>query len=85
MKRLLTSIAVGALAQSAALGQGESVAVLFNSKLPESRAVAEHYAKLRSIPWNHLIGLPLSDGHTISRREFTTQLEQPLEIGRAHV
>jgi uncharacterized protein (TIGR03790 family) len=78
MKRLLTSIAVGALAQSAALGQGESVAVLFNSKLPESRAVAEHYAKLRSIPWNHLIGLPLSDGHTISRREFTTQLEQPL-------
>ena len=78
MRRLITSIAFGALAQCAALGQGESVAVLFNSKLPESRAVAEHYAKLRGIPANHLIGLPLSDGHTISRREFTVKLEQPL-------
>ena len=78
MKRLLTSITVIALAQCTALGQGESVAVLFNSKLPESEAVAEHYAKLRGVPEGHLIGLPLSDGHTISRREFTTKLEQPL-------
>ena len=78
MKRLLTSITVIALVQCVALGQGESVAVLFNSKLPESEAVAEHYAKLRGVPEGHLIGLPLSDGHTISRREFTTKLEQPL-------
>ena len=78
MKRLLTSITVIALAQCVALGQGESVAVLFNSRLPESEAVAEHYAKLRGVPAGHLIGLPLSDGHTISRREFTTKLEQPL-------
>ena len=87
MRRLITSIAFGALAQCAALGQGESVAVLFNSKLPESRAVAEHYAKLRGIPANHLIGLPLSDGHTISRREFTVKLEQPLaaELARRNL
>ncbi len=78
MRRLITSIAFVALAQCAALGQGESVAVLFNSKLPESKAVADHYAKLRGIPANHLIGLPLSDGHTISRQEFTVKLEQPL-------
>ena len=78
MKRLLTSITVIALAQCAALGQGKSVAVLFNSKLPESEAVARHYAKLRGVPAGHLIGLPLSSGHTISRREFTTKLEQPL-------
>jgi hypothetical protein len=68
MKRLLTSITVIALAQCAALGQGESVAVLFNSTLPESKAIAVHYAKLRGVPAGHLIGLPLSDGHTISRR-----------------
>ena len=87
MRRLITSIAFGALAQCAALGQGESVAVLFNSKLPESKAVAEHYAKLRGIPANHLIGLPLSDGHTISRREFTVKLEQPLaaELARRNL
>ena len=87
MKRLLTSITVIALAQCAALGQGKSVAVLFNSKLPESKAVAEHYAKVRDIPANHLIGLPLSDGHTISRREFTVKLEQPLaaELARRNL
>ena len=87
MRRLITSIALGALAQCAALGQGESVAVLFNSKLPESKAVAEHYAKVRDIPANHLIGLPLSDGHTISRQEFTVKLEQPLaaELARRNL
>ncbi|MDP7012802.1 MAG: TIGR03790 family protein, partial [Verrucomicrobiota bacterium] len=60
------------------LGQGESVAVLFNSALPESRAVAEHYAKVRSVPADHLIGLPLPEGHTITRHDFTAKLEQPL-------
>ena len=87
MKQLLASIAIIALGPFAAFGQGESVAVLFNSKLPESKAVAEHYAKLRSVPAGHLIGLPLSDGHTISRREFTTKLEQPLaaELARRNL
>ena len=87
MSRLITSIVLGALAQCTALGQGESVAVLFNSSLPESRAIAEHYAKLRDVPENHLIGLPLLDGHTISRREFTVTLEQPLaaELARRNL
>ena len=66
------------LGHCTALGQGEGVAVLFNSRLPESRDVAEHYAKLRSVPVGQLIGLPLSSGHTISRREFSVGLEQPL-------
>ena len=78
MNRPLALIALVVFAQCVALGQGQSVGVLFNSRLPESKAVAEHYAKLRDIPANHLIGLPLSDGHTISRREFTAKLEQPL-------
>ena len=78
MKFFLFSIALPVLAHCTALGQGESVAVLFNSRLPESRDVAEHYAKLRSVPADQLIGLPLSSGHTISRREFAAELEQPL-------
>ncbi|MED5380959.1 MAG: TIGR03790 family protein, partial [Verrucomicrobiota bacterium] len=78
MKRLLVLLTVIALAKCAALGQGEDVAVLFNSKLPESKAVAEHYATLRAVPADHLIGLPLPEGHTISRHDFTTKLEQPL-------
>ena len=87
LSRLINSIALGALTQCAALGQGESVAVLFNSSLPESKTIAEHYAKLRDVPENHLIGLPLSDGHTISRREFTATLEHPLaaELARRNL
>ena len=61
-----------------ALGQGQSVAVVYNSKLAPSKIIAEHYAKQRSVPANNLIGLPLSDGHTIRRAEFTSTLEQPL-------
>ena len=63
------------------------MAVLFNSSLPESKTIAEHYAKLRDVPQDHLIGLPLSDGHTISRREFTVKLEQPLaaELARRNL
>ena len=71
-------IAIVAFSSFSVLGQGKSVAVLFNSALPESRAVAEHYAKVRSVPTDHLIGLPLPEGHTISRQDFTTKLEQPL-------
>ena len=87
LSRLINSIALGALIHCAALGQEESVAVLFNSSLPESKTIAEHYAKLRDVPQNQLIGLPLSDGHTISRREFTVKLEQPLaaELARRNL
>ena len=78
MRKVIASFNFVALGFCAAVAQGNSVAVLFNSTLAESRAVAEHYAKLRSIPVDHLIGLPLPDEHTISRRTFTTKLEQPL-------
>ena len=61
-----------------ALGQGQSVAVVYNSKLAPSKIIAEHYAKQRNVPANNLIGLPLSDGHTIRRTEFTSTLEKPL-------
>jgi len=60
------------------LGQGQSVAVVYNSKLEPSRVIAEHYAIQRSVPPNNLIGLPLSDEHTIPRAEFGETLEQPL-------
>tara|TARA_Y100001934_G_scaffold138195_1_gene166760 strand:- start:4244 stop:5653 length:1410 start_codon:yes stop_codon:yes gene_type:complete len=66
------------LLPSTVLGRGESVAVVYNSKLPASKAVADHYAKLRNVPAKNLIGLPLSDGHTISRTEFSNTLDQPL-------
>ncbi|MGJ8656109.1 MAG: TIGR03790 family protein [Akkermansiaceae bacterium] len=58
-----------------------SVAVIYNSTMPESKELAEFYASKRSIPLDNLIGLPLSKSGKISRKEYIDTLEKPL---RAH-
>ena len=58
--------------------EGSTVAIVYNSKLQESKSVADYYAKSRSVPEKNLIGLPLSVNHTITRKEFKKTLEQPL-------
>ena len=50
--------------------EGSTVAIVYNSKLQESKSVADYYAKSRSVPEKNLIGLPLSVNHTITRKEF---------------
>src|SRR5687768_5106520 len=57
---------------------GSLVIVVYNSKMAESKAVAEHYAQKRAVPAAQVIGLPLSDNEAISREEFHEKLEQPL-------
>jgi uncharacterized protein (TIGR03790 family) len=52
--------------------------VVFNHVLPESKKLAELYAKSRGIPAANLVGLPVSTEETISRKEFETTLETPL-------
>lgn len=52
--------------------------VVFNSREPESQALARHYARLRAIPEQRVIGLPTSSLETISRTEFNQTLRQPL-------
>jgi uncharacterized protein (TIGR03790 family) len=69
---------VGALAASLA-SPGEEVAVIYNLNFaPESRQVAEHYARRRGIPTNNLIGFKLPRTEQINRETFTTQLQRPL-------
>ena len=38
--------------------EGSTVAIVYNSKLQESKSVADYYAKSRSVPEKNLIGLP---------------------------
>lgn len=59
-------------------GVEKSVVVVFNSAMPESKSVADHYASMRNIPGEHLIGLALSTEETISRKAFTETLHDPL-------
>jgi uncharacterized protein (TIGR03790 family) len=56
----------------------ESVAVLYNSDMPESLQLAEYYAKMREIPAENLIGLPLSKEGKITRDNYKKSLEVPL-------
>ena len=79
MKRILVLILIFQSFTTLILGdEGATVAVVYNSKSSDSKSVADHYAKIRNVPANNLIGLPLSDNHTISRNEFTKTLEKPL-------
>lgn len=60
---------------------GREVVVLYNSKLSESRQVAEYYAQRRQVPSNQVIGLALPTSEAMSRSEYLTQLQAPL-VGR---
>ena len=54
------------------------VVIIFSSKNPESRAVAEHYARQRHIPESQQIGLAVSSDTALSRTDYVEQIEKPL-------
>lgn len=57
---------------------GGSVLLVYNSSMPASKEVADHYASRRNVPANQIIGLDLPQVETISRDDFETKLQQPL-------
>jgi uncharacterized protein (TIGR03790 family) len=61
-----------------ARGQGDEVAVIYNTRVPESRDVAEHYAEVRHVPVEQVLGMDLTDKETINREEFHDRLQEPL-------
>ncbi|HEX3798654.1 MAG TPA: TIGR03790 family protein [Verrucomicrobiae bacterium] len=62
-----------------AAGQGDQVVVIYNTRVPESRDVAEHYAAMRHVPGWQVFGMDLPERETISRAEFQDMLQKPLE------
>jgi uncharacterized protein (TIGR03790 family) len=57
---------------------GQQVVVVYNSAMPESRQVAEHYAARRGVPALQIIGFDLPKTETMTRAEFENDLERPL-------
>lgn len=57
---------------------GSEVVVLFNSKVPESKTVAEYYAGRREVPANNLIGIDFPDVNGISRSDYNRLVAEPL-------
>ena len=57
---------------------GDAVVLVYNSSMPASRQVAEHYAAKRGVPAEQILSFPLPESETIDRGEFETRLQQPL-------
>jgi len=72
--------AVGFLAvfPLAAAESGSQVVVVYNTKEPESRKVAEYYAEKRNVPTNQIVGFSLPTTETMTREEFVGGLQRPL-------
>ncbi|MEO8617461.1 MAG: TIGR03790 family protein [Luteolibacter sp.] len=56
----------------------ESVAILYNSTLPESKQLAEIYREARGIPIENMIALDMPQKADVSREEFNHTILQPL-------
>ena len=54
------------------------VVVVYNSRVPESKEIAEYYATVRHVPRNQVMGFSLSTGLEMSRAEFQDALQKPL-------
>ena len=57
---------------------GDEVVVVYNTQVPGSELVAEHYAQMRQVPERQVYGFDLPTGEEMTRSEFTDQLQFPL-------
>jgi uncharacterized protein (TIGR03790 family) len=57
---------------------GNEVVVIYNQQVPESKAVAQHYAELRHVPSRQIYGFTLTTNEQMSRDEFRDSLQLPL-------
>ena len=57
---------------------GDEVVVIYNSRVPASKAVADHYAAARQVPAKQIFGFALTTNEIITRADFTDFLQKPL-------
>jgi uncharacterized protein (TIGR03790 family) len=61
-----------------AANPGDEVVIVYNTRVPESREVADYYARRRHVPANQIFGFALSTEEDFSRNEFQGKLQRPL-------
>lgn len=59
-------------------GGGDEVIVVYNSRVPASKTVAEYYAAARQVPAKQIFGFALTTNEVITRADFTDFLQKPL-------
>lgn len=57
---------------------GDEVVVIYNKNVPESKSVADYYARLRQVPEKQIFGFSLTTSEQMSRLEFHDDLQVPL-------
>jgi len=57
---------------------GDAVVVIYNTRVPESRDVAEYYAKMRHVPKTQVYGFSLTANEEMSREEFRDSFQLAL-------
>jgi uncharacterized protein (TIGR03790 family) len=75
---ILLHLAALGLGEARAAGGGDEVIVIYNTRVPESKQVAEYYAQRRAVPTNQVLGLDLPTDESMSRQEFLEKLQAPL-------
>jgi uncharacterized protein (TIGR03790 family) len=80
MKKILLqfTVLIFVLAPLLVQAGGDEVVLIYNTRVPESKVVAEHYAKMRSVPEKQIYGFALTPDEEMSRAEFRDSLQLPL-------
>lgn len=61
-----------------AANPGDEVVVVYNKRLPESKAVAEHYAQRRQVPAAQVLAIDTPPHELMSRKQFQNDIQHPL-------
>jgi uncharacterized protein (TIGR03790 family) len=77
-KLFLATILLVSGAALRAADSGHDVVVVYNSRMPESKNVAEYYAQRRSVPKEQIFGFAMTTNEEMSRIEFRDALQDPL-------
>jgi uncharacterized protein (TIGR03790 family) len=77
-KLILLLFCAGALTPGLRADDGGSVVLVYNSSMPASKAVADHYAAKRQVPPEQIFAFDLPQVETISRDDFESKFQQPL-------
>jgi uncharacterized protein (TIGR03790 family) len=57
---------------------GADVVVIYNTRMPGSKDVGEHYARRRNVPTNQVWGFDLSASEAITRTEYVDTIQTPI-------
>jgi len=79
MKRALGVLALASCGLGVMAAEpGTEVVIVYNQRLPESKAVAMYYAEKRQVPTNQIFSFDITTNEECSRMEFRDSLQKPL-------